>query len=148
MKCQNCNHNEANFHYSSNINGTITETHLCGECARQTGYDQVLGDLDIWSPFSVMGPFSRSFFGPVYSGGWMSPAVSLMPPQTASVPGALEPGRAADGTPLDAGEELKARRHLNELRARLKNAVDAEQYEKAAELRDEIYRLEKQNKED
>lgn len=39
MKCQNCGRNEVNFHYSSNVNGAVTETRLCSECARKSGYD-------------------------------------------------------------------------------------------------------------
>ena len=39
MKCQNCGKNEVNLHYTSNINGAVTETHLCAECAQNSGYD-------------------------------------------------------------------------------------------------------------
>lgn len=39
MKCQNCGNNEVNFHYSSNVNGCVTETSLCAECAGKSGYD-------------------------------------------------------------------------------------------------------------
>lgn len=38
MKCENCGKNEVTFVYQSNVNGQITEKHLCAECAeRQIG---------------------------------------------------------------------------------------------------------------
>ena len=33
MKCTNCGKNNASYHYRYNINGTVTEAHLCPECA-------------------------------------------------------------------------------------------------------------------
>ena len=33
MKCQNCGRNEATYYYKSSINGRVTETHLCADCA-------------------------------------------------------------------------------------------------------------------
>lgn len=38
MKCDRCGKNDATFYYKSNINGRVTETHLCQDCARQMGY--------------------------------------------------------------------------------------------------------------
>ena len=40
MKCENCGKNEVSFIYQSNINGRVTEKHLCGECADKLGYTQ------------------------------------------------------------------------------------------------------------
>ena len=33
MKCDRCGKNEATFHYKTNINGRVTEAHLCPDCA-------------------------------------------------------------------------------------------------------------------
>ena len=38
MKCDRCGKNEATFHYKTNINGRVTEAHLCPDCARAMGY--------------------------------------------------------------------------------------------------------------
>ena len=38
MKCQKCGNNEVNFHYTSNINGSVTEAYLCSECAKDSGF--------------------------------------------------------------------------------------------------------------
>ena len=37
MKCDRCGKNEATFHYKTNINGRVTEAHLCPDCARAMG---------------------------------------------------------------------------------------------------------------
>jgi len=59
MKCQKCGKNEVNFHYSSNINGSVTETYLCSECAKHSGFE--LGEVfdDIFMPTG----FSSLFAG-------------------------------------------------------------------------------------
>ena len=44
MLCQNCGNHEADFHFNSNINGDITELHLCSECASN------------WAPAAVFIP--------------------------------------------------------------------------------------------
>ena len=42
MKCENCGKEEVSFHYTSNINGNITEKHLCADCAVKLGFDKKL----------------------------------------------------------------------------------------------------------
>jgi len=44
--------------------------------------------------------------------------------------------------PLEADGRLKQRREINVLRQRMQAAVEAEDFARAAELRDEIYKLE------
>ena len=57
MKCQKCGKNEVNFHYSSNVNGTVTEAFLCSVCARDSGYD-------MGSAFSAGGMFDGFLTSP------------------------------------------------------------------------------------
>ena len=46
-KCDNCGREEVNFHDTSNINGKVTEKHLCSECAAKLGYaDDMCIDTD------------------------------------------------------------------------------------------------------
>ena len=33
MRCDRCGKNEATFYYKSNINGKVTQIHLCPQCA-------------------------------------------------------------------------------------------------------------------
>lgn len=54
MKCEHCNKNEATTHIKKNINGEVTEMHLCSECAKE------LGVIDEFSPESF---FKDTFFG-------------------------------------------------------------------------------------
>jgi len=35
MKCEKCNKNEATFHSVTNINGKVSEKHLCSDCAKE-----------------------------------------------------------------------------------------------------------------
>ena len=41
MKCEHCGNEEVSFHYTSNINGNITEKHLCSQCAGKFGIDNL-----------------------------------------------------------------------------------------------------------
>lgn len=64
MKCDRCGKNDATFYYKSNINGRVTETHLCQDCARQMGYAEPMASRmggwfdDDWfsRPFSLFEP--------------------------------------------------------------------------------------------
>lgn len=60
MKCQNCNENEANAYIRKNINGKVTEMHLCSECAEKLG---------VMHEFSVENIFGDTFFGNLLSSG-------------------------------------------------------------------------------
>lgn len=37
MRCDRCGKNEATFYYKSNINGKVTQVHLCPQCAEELG---------------------------------------------------------------------------------------------------------------
>jgi len=156
MKCTKCNEREAVFHYSMNVNGKASETHLCHECAEAEGY----GDMFNHNPMGMFedmfaprfGGFFDDFFAPRRSffpsiGRLMAPIMSL--PKISIVIGDNEaaqetPAETAEAKiPEDAGEEVKQRRELGELKSQLEQAVKAEDFEKAIELRDKIRELEK-----
>ncbi len=44
MLCSNCKKRNATFHYKQVINGTLTETYLCPECAKALGYMDTFHD--------------------------------------------------------------------------------------------------------
>ena len=47
MICDKCKNKEATFHSRTNINGKITEVHLCDECATKTGaYSKSMMDFN------------------------------------------------------------------------------------------------------
>ena len=119
MKCEHCGKNEATFFYKSNVNGHVTQVHLCQDCAQAMGYTSALrrsirptslfGD-DFWSrPFSLLEPFMDSFG---------SRMLTEFP----------EPA-------------LRYECKRNSLQERLKAAVESENYEEAARLRDELRAL-------
>ena len=154
MKCQNCGKNETNFHFSSNVNGNVTQTHLCSECAAKSGYD-------FERIFSADRMVSR-FFQSNMRGSFMPmPMIgySLMPdilpeliawPQTDSQSNECCCGGVC-ATPTQENKEkitpsiddkMKKRREINVIREQMRCAAEKEDFEKAAELRDKIHQME------
>lgn len=154
MKCDNCGKNEVTFVYRSNINGKVEERHLCAECAEKLGYTQRVAAQNQRMMQSFFGGgFWDDFFTPMPSllsrGGWLldDPFDDFF----ADMP-ALGPAPAAQKTAqeerqdtlVDGKEQSRfARmRELNALRLEMKRAVRQEDFEKAAQLRDQIHALE------
>lgn len=153
MNCQNCGKEEVNFHYTSSINGIITEKHLCAECAEKLGYNK----RSLFRPeMSIEDVFSEFFGGSLNK--WMYGGYGMMLP-TFIIPtvgmlvqnaGVNKDASAEQETPAEAkteikteiDEEMKRRRELNILREQMKKAAEAEDFEKAAALRDSIKKLE------
>jgi len=158
MKCQNCGKNEVIFHYSSNINGCVTETHLCAQCAAMQGFDfgqMVEGSLcDAQDLFGSFFPVFGELCGyspmkmPVI--GFGAPMTFRVQPRVGAGPPAgghdcpdetgcecgTQPGHKQDG---EVDKEMKARR---ELRMQMHKAARNEDFEKAAELRDKLKEME------
>ena len=59
MKCTECGKNNAVYHYVSNVNGDVTETHLCAECARKA-MQETGGSR--WTPFKTFLSDGRDTF--------------------------------------------------------------------------------------
>lgn len=147
MKCQNCGNNNATFHYRANINGHRTEQHFCAECAENAGYrmDNFFGRSmfdPVFPGFSggLFAPMSHSFF-PSFD-RFMTPVMTF-PRVELVVKDDKETRREKVPVKMDA--EMSRRRELNALKEQLNTAVRAEQYEKAAELRDRIREFEKRD---
>ena len=145
MKCQHCLLREANFHSRSNINGQITERHLCAECAGALEGGFFAGALT--GPMEAL--FQASpLRSPLFGGGLMGAHTPFAPlrrgPELLLERIPLEtPGPQRALVPTEADESLKQRRALNVLRQEMERAVEAEDFERAAQLRDEISRLER-----
>ena len=146
MKCQNCGNSEVNFHYSSIVNGCVTETHLCSECAAKSGFDiesffntenvfqgflPILGRMDGYMPTPAMWldpfPFAAGF----------RPG---LPAQGACDCGCEKVTPNAPATEVD--EEMKKRREMNLLREQMRLAAESDDFEKAIELREKIKEME------
>ena len=141
MKCERCGRNDATFYYQSNINGRVTQVHLCPDCAAELGYTSRLEQ--------GFRPFRRSFFDPFS----LLEDFGMLSNRMTEFPAPLEEAaRAAAGiedtpdTPVglvgrDEEVRLQKERQRNALENQLKAAVDDENYEEAARLRDELKKL-------
>ena len=129
MLCQHCNQNEATIRFQYNVNGQGGEIHLCAECAEklqsQAGaFPQLSAGI---SPLLNMGLMNM--------GGMMdwSGLANMM----------RQPGTVTTQAPPEVDDSFKHRRRINELRTQLSGAVEREDYEEAARLRDEIKKTER-----
>ena len=140
MKCQNCGVINASYHYRSNINGAVTEQHLCAACAQKV--ESPMGAL---ADFFGSNFFGGNLFGSGLGATSQKPRGVFFVPFTQETPGLiqappeLEPKELA--IPAEADDALKHRRQINQLRQEMETAIAEENFERAAELRDEIQRL-------
>ena len=156
MKCENCGKNEVTFIYQSNINGTVTEKHLCGHCAEELGYTRQMAARSR----QIHDRLNSSFFGRSLFDDFFTPMPSLLGSMGrihedlfedlfAEMP-VLGAGKAApvaepQEKPLVEEAEQKSfarTRRINALRMEQKDAIQQENFERAAQLRDEIRSLE------
>ena len=160
MKCENCGKNEVTFVYRSNINGKVEEKHLCSECAEKLGYTQ---RINAQSRSMMQNFFGRnSLFGSGFFDDFFSPMPSLMGRMLedpfddffAEMPAlSAAPARQTQENKRDdlVGKEEQSRfsylRQLNALKMEMKKAVHQENFERAAELRDQIRQMEAEHKE-
>lgn len=143
MKCQNCGKNEANFFQRTNINGNVTETHLCAECAEKLGYfnsGAFSANSLLDSLFEESSAFTGGFFRPFFTarprfGGLGAAPASALPDGAVDTKPAEARGGAADS-------ELSRLRYINILREQMRAAAATEDFERAMELREEIKKLE------
>lgn len=154
MLCQQCNKNEANMHMKRIVNGRAAEIHLCSDCARSLGYGDAfsnfgVGIRDFLSEFLVKGeaaalrcPMCKKSFeeiaedGMVGCGECYKTFADKLQPTLSRIYGkschmGKNPGMA----------ELGKRGRILELKEELRKAVENENFELAAQLRDEILSL-------
>lgn len=164
MKCENCGKNEVTFIYQSNINGKVTEKHLCSECAEKLGYTQKIAarNRSMMQSFfggSLLGNgFFDDFFSPMPSlmgrSGWLledpfddffaeMPALSAAPVQQQEE----QQKQQNDLVGKEEQSRFAYMRQVNALKLEMKKAVHQENFERAAQLRDQIHQLEAEHKE-
>lgn len=175
MKCEHCGKNEVTFVYKSNINGQVEEKHLCAECAEALGYTQKLAARNqsmLQSLFGGNGPFSDPFFTEPFGAllgdafprltgrsglGWVldDPFDDFFAemPALRGMPGRQETAEQQPETPSGAAAETEAQkpsrfarmRERNALKMELKQAIHQENFERAAELRDQLREMERRD---
>jgi len=134
MKCSKCGKNEVNFFYKSNINGEITEHNLCTECAEEMG---LMRNVFAESRQLMRGFFEDSFArlaSPFTFGARDFLRLDERKQEECSCTKCEEKA--------EVDPEIAKRREINILRHQMKMAARAEDFEKAAELRDKIRSLE------
>ena len=158
MKCENCGKNEVTFIYQSNVNGQVTEKHLCSECAEKLGYTQ---RINAHSQRMMQNFFGRgSLFGSSFFNDFFSPSLmgrmledpfddffADMPALSAAPARQQETKKEEDLVEKEEQSRFSYLRQLNALKVEMKKAVHQENFERAAELRDQIHKLEADHKE-
>lgn len=162
MKCEHCGKNEVSFVYKSNINGKVEEKHLCQECAEKLGYTEKLFSrsdrmMEDFFGRSLLG--SHSLFDDRFFEDFFTPLPSLMGRMLenplddffAEMP-ALHSGEKTQAvkeepkqdTLVDQAEQSRFSylRKVNALKLEQKRAIREQNFERAAEIRDELRRME------
>ncbi|MBQ9543611.1 MAG: UvrB/UvrC motif-containing protein [Clostridia bacterium] len=62
-KCDNCKKQNATVHFRQNINGKVTESYLCSDCAAKAGYTAD-SFFSSWNPFEGFDKMLGGFFLP------------------------------------------------------------------------------------
>ena len=163
MKCENCGKNEVTFVYRSNINGKVEEKHLCSDCAEKLGYTQRIA---AHNQRMMQNFFDNSFFGGGLLDDFFSPMPSLMSRMNRLLENPFDDffsDMPALGAPVQQSQQQEEKkddlvekeeqsrfarmRQMNALRMEMKKAVHQENFERAAEIRDQIKALEAEHKE-
>lgn len=163
MMCQKCGKRAATTHIRRNINGTVSEMHLCGECARQENLTPIFSGLmpdfaDFWGNLfgDALSPAigdgvrcegcGHSFRDIVDSGkvgcakcyttfyNQLLPSIQRIHGRTAHT------GRTLPAT----DEQTRRKAEIESLKATLQREAAAQNYEECARLRDQIKQLEQQ----
>ena len=132
MRCENCGKNEANFIYRSSINGRTEEHHLCQACAEKLGYTRNFFDQRPSLMDSLFG--NSDFFDTM-------PAIGAGPVR--EVPVEKKENLMSD----EKQSRFSYLRQMNALKLAQKKAIHEQDFERAAQLRDEIRELEEAHKE-
>lgn len=166
MLCQNCGKNNATSHIHSVINGVVKDKYLCDECAAKENTG-ALGENDL---FKMLSSFLNDGVMPKTAGKRceccsatfdeirrtgrvgcgncyktfekeLSPTLLRIHGRTLHV--GKRPGAAPECQTSDAGnQETSKEQRIKSLKEQLAQAIEHEEYEKAAVLRDEIKREE------
>lgn len=150
MKCENCGRNEANFVYRSSINGRTEEHHLCQACAEKLGYtrrffdqrpsvmDSFFGNNSFFSSMpSLMGRMLESPFDDFFD---TMPAIGAAPVQE------VQEEKKDNLMSHEDQSRFSYLRQMNALKQAQEKAIAEEKFERAAQLRDEIHKLEEAHK--
>ncbi len=159
MLCSECGKNEAKVHVTQIINGKKTESHLCEECAKKS---QTLlnSSFSMENLFSAMlnNAFNTTTYLPAKgcskcgmtfdefrtTGKFgCSDCIETFKPRLIPVIKNIQGyDRHTGKIPKRAGGNYRIQKDIEKLKVQLKQAIESEEYEKAAQLRDKIRQME------
>lgn len=160
MLCQNCKKYDATIHLKRIINGETAEIHLCHYCAKSlgvsAGFPSVLPSFGITE--ALFGNVQRrnssvrcencgfSFDDIVETGKPGCPeCYRVFGDKLAPVIRKIHGRTSYNGKiPGGAGEEILREHKIDILREKLNEAIDEQNFERAAQLRDEIRKIMKE----
>lgn len=161
MLCESCKKRQATVRYRENINGKVTEKFLCAECAKANGYYDKMNVFE--GSFINPAEFITSVFEPKRSQevtckgcgttseefretGYLgcpdcyATFADLVMPMVRRVQGGVQHVGKGPNAPTSKMSERE------KLELQLKHAVDSEEYEEAARIRDAIKALKEDGK--
>ena len=170
MLCEKCNKNIANVYLKNSVNGNVTESHLCSECAGELygkGY-MGLQNGDLKSDILNMLNFGK--LAAIASSGAKNRSCPMCEVSLSEI---MKSGKAGCGKcyetfrdelspsiakihgsaehigkiPKNMQSRITARKKLEELGAKMKKAVSEQNFEEAAVLRDEINKINRESEE-
>ncbi|HSL92994.1 MAG TPA: UvrB/UvrC motif-containing protein [Bacillota bacterium] len=166
ITCQSCSMRPATLHYTQVVNGEKTELHICDVCAGERGdlgfadfpasgfnIHSILAGL-MHSEASTQGaklrqelrcPVCGSDYRRFAEGGRLGcgECYNTFATQLTPLLKRIHGNCSHQGKiPSRGARTILARRHIEELRNELRQAVEQERYETAAQLRDKLRQLE------
>lgn len=164
--CDVCGKNEATVHLTEIVNDKVTKLHLCEECAKEKGAEMEehfglsdllagLADLGATAEPSIVDSIKCPTCGFTYQdfkkvgrlgcGHCYDAFKKQLAPLLKRIHGA---DRHVGKIPVTIGKTIKDTRTLQELKIQMEKAIQTEEFEEAARLRDKIRDLEKKNKDE
>jgi len=167
MLCERCKKNEATYHITKIIDNNKQELNLCEKCAKDSGEFSFIGKLDINSPLTFQNIISGIMeyinqpseiektyeikcnnCGTSYSEfkkkGYLGCSEcyinfeSNINPVIKRVQGNI---KHIGKIPKRQGKDIINKNEVNNLKNMLQTAIENEEYEKAAEIRDKIKKI-------
>jgi protein arginine kinase activator len=161
MLCGICGKNTATVHLTEIINNQMTELHLCEECAQKKSIEmqQQFGLADLLAGLAEFGKPSQtkvigrlkcpnchmtySEFSKIGRLGCSKCYISFRKYLTSLLKKIHGSNQHLGKSPLKAAKAVKKRADIQQLRRLLQHAIETEEFEEAAKIRDRIKELEK-----
>jgi len=169
MVCQICTKKPATVHLTEIINDQMTELHLCEECAKEKGIaglgqpfglqDLLAGLVDFGAqvtpdkktvmqcPNCKMSYEDFRKIGRLGCSQCYDTFKKTLEPLLKKIHGSVQHlGKAPMHEHATGTQAFKSKKDLQQMKLKLQKAIEAEEFEEAAKIRDKLKQLEKENK--